>query len=134
MPRKKADPPTVPHVTVAELLLALASFPQDASLTTYENGGGGGSLAVLVGDEFVELWDGHYLDRPHHYVAPAAVVVERGHPGDDFEVAQEFIAWAKRSDLALVHPGRGHGELDSPVRESAVEIAQRFASRRLDDA
>lgn len=132
MPAKKIDPvPEVP-VTVGELLLVLASFPQDAPLTSWENGGGGGTIAAMIGDETIAIWEGGYIDRPQHYVAPTAVVIERGHPGDDFALAQDFLAWMDSADLVLRHPGHGHGEGDLYVSATDLEIAQRFAERSLD--
>lgn len=100
-PNPNADPEVV---TVRELLLALVTYPLDAPLWTTENGGGGGELWVDTdpGDTGAEVnmavWTGHAWERPKAYEPPVVRIVERGHPGDDFAIAQEFLAWLRPDD------------------------------------
>lgn len=130
-PDQQGDPEAV---TVQELLLALMTYPLDAPLWTGENGVGGGALMVDVspGDDTVTVWEGHVWERPKAYERPDEVVrvVERGHPGDDFAVAQEFLDWLRSQSIGLVNPGHGHNETDSPVLEAQrARLAQAFAER-----
>lgn len=130
---ESADPQPV---TVQELLLALVTYPLDAPLWTTENGGGGGELWVDTdpGDTGAEVnmavWTGHAWERPKAYEPPVVRIVERGHPGDDFAVAQEFLDWLRSQSIGLVNPGHGHNETDSPVLEAQrARLAQAFAER-----
>lgn len=91
-------------VTVRELLLALVTYPLDAPLWTTENGGGGGELWVDTdpgdtgADVNMVIWEGNAWERPKAYRPPEVRIVERGHPGDDFAIAQEFLNWLRPDD------------------------------------
>lgn len=121
---------TPPKTTVAELLLALASYPQDAEVVMSDPYI---ELGVLVADEY------HAVYRPHegvaHYGPPRVIVrvVERNEPGDDYATAVDFLAWLRANDVELVHPGHGHGEGSMPMRKATRDnLAQRFAQRPID--
>ncbi len=134
MPRKKPATPEPEKVTVAELLLALASYPLDAEVTTYENGGGGGALQVTLvdGEEWAELWEGHRYERPKHYERPDVIVqeVQRSDAGEEFAIANEFLAYLRSQSISLVHDGQGHNETASPILPTTrARLAEEFATR-----
>lgn len=64
-------------VTAGELREALATFPDDAPVYTYEAGTGMGSIAVEVDGTWFEVWDGVSSDGNWH--------------GDDGEAMYEFF-------------------------------------------
>ncbi|QDP45552.1 hypothetical protein SEA_FUZZBUSTER_68 [Microbacterium phage FuzzBuster] len=132
MPAKKKTPPPAPPITVADLLLALATFPQDAVLTTNDEHIDVGVLIDNGEDhpEYVMLIDWHHSEALR-YRRPDIVreIVHRNSPGDDFATAQEFLEWLGKSDMVLRRPGHGHNELDGPVMKSGIEIAEEFARR-----
>jgi hypothetical protein len=87
--------PTGP-VTVAELLLALASYPQDAEVTIADPFV---DLGVMVGDEYYTVYQLH--NRAQHYEPPEVVQAPapRGHPGDEYATAREVLEWARRENI-----------------------------------
>lgn len=124
-------------VTVAELLLALASYPQDApvdispyaSLTTF-----------IVGDpesEWRAIWEPYPGDgsgqRPRHYRRPDIIerVIRRSEPMDDFAAAREFLEWiaAEGYEPPRQSTGGGHNEPTTYRDLPALELAQKFAER-----
>lgn len=127
MPRKK---PTEPEpVTVAELLLALASYPQDAVVTIADPFI---DLGVTVGEDYHTVLDMH--EGVTHYQRPDVVVqeVERAHPGDEYAIAAEFLSWLRENDIELSHPGHGHNETSSSVMKVTRDrLAEQFAERPL---
>lgn len=130
--RKKTTPQPPAEITVADLILALATFPQDGILTSID---GNIDVGVMIHDgdrhpEYEMLIDWEHGEALR-YRRPDTVreIVHRAQPGDEFATVQEFIEWMHKSDLAFSRPGHGHGELDSPVNKSAIEIAEEFARR-----
>lgn len=130
MTARKKTRPTPPPITVADLLLALATYPQDGVITTSD-----GDVGVLIDNgedhpEYEMLIDGQNSEALR-YNRPNIVreVIHRNSPGDDFVVAQEVLDWLHKSDIVLRHPGHGHNELDGPVHKSAIELAEEFARR-----
>ena len=131
MTAKKKTRTPAPDITVADLLLALATYPQDATLTMADPT----ELGMMINNgndhpEYEMLIDWEHGEALR-YRRPDVVreVVHRSNPGDDFATAQEFLEWMHSSDLVLRHPGHGHGELDGFVMKSATEIAEAFARR-----
>lgn len=134
MTRKKPATPDPKPTTVAELLLALASFPQDAHVVTSENGSGGGALAVMIDDDWIDLWEGHDYECPKHYERPDVILeaVERSHPGEEYAIAVELLEWLGRHDVVLYTPGHGHNETASPLHRKPRELAEEFADREVE--
>jgi hypothetical protein len=123
--RKKPTPERAP-VTVAELLLALASYPQDAIVTIADPFI---DLGVMVGDEYHTVYE---FNTVTHYERPDIVVqeVERSHPGDEFAIANEFLTWLRRQSIGLTNVGQGHNETASPVGRTQLDrLPQQFAER-----
>lgn len=81
-------------VTVGELLLALATYPQDAEVITGENGDGGGTLFADGPTGFQVIWAGNTYERPERYAPPEPEAIERAAPGDEFAIVQDFLRWA----------------------------------------
>lgn len=122
--------PTGP-VTVAELLLALASYPQDATVTIADPFM---DLGVEIGDDYQTVYQRG--ERAHHYEPPAVeetaapVEPKRSHPGDDYAAAQDVLDWLRQRGIGLVNPGQGHNETASPVPEAQrAQLARDFAAR-----
>ena len=113
--------------TVAELLLALASYPQDAEVTMSDPFV---DLGVIVDGDYFTVY--HKYEGAAHYERPDIIVreVERGHPGDDYATAQEFLEWLRSRGITLAWMGRGHGELDTPIQpDQRARLAEQYASR-----
>lgn len=135
--RKKVQPEPAP-VTVAELLLALASYPQDAPLWTCENGTGGGEVWVDVdpSDTSAEsnmcIWEGHAYERPAHRAEEIVKVVRRAEPMDDFAAAKEFLEWlqAQHYGMPKVSTGGGQNEPTTYRDLTPAELAEEFARRQ----
>jgi hypothetical protein len=136
--KKTTTPEPQQPVTVAELLLALATYPLDAPLSTYENGGGGGAIQVELaeGEAWVDVWTGTWDERPHRRVEEIVKVVRRTDPLDDFAAAKEFLEWlqGQRYGMPRVSTGGGHNEpttyRDLGPAELALEFAEREAGTR----
>lgn len=130
--RKKTTPEQTP-VTVAELLLALATYPLDAPLSTYENGGGGGAIQVELaeGEAWVDVWTGTWAERPHRRVEEVVKVVRRADPLDDFDAAKDFLEWlqAQRYGMPREATGGGHNEPTTYRDLDAAELAEKYARR-----
>lgn len=131
--RKKTAPEPQQPVTVAELLLALATYPLDAPLSTYENGSGGGAILVelVEGEAWVDVWTGTWDERPQHRPNEIVKVVRRSEPLDDFAAAKEFLEWlrAQHYGMPQVATGGGHNEPTSYRDLSPAELAEEFARR-----
>lgn len=120
-------------VTVAELILALATYPLDAPLATYENGGGGGVIQVepVDGEVWTVVWTGRWDERPLHRATEAVKVVHRADPLDDFAAAKEFLEWlqAQRYGMPRRSTGGGHNEPITYRDLDPTELAKEFAQR-----
>lgn len=131
MTARKPKPETRP-VTVADLILALATWPLDAELYTGENGGGGGYIATDIEGEFFEIWEGNDGNPPQHRPEEIVKVVRRSEPLDDFAAAKEFLEWLQ-AQRGYVQPqvatGGGHNEPTSYRDLSPAELAEEFARR-----
>ena len=118
-------------VTVAELLLALATYPLDAPLATVENGGG---LLVEItdGEGWVDVWTGTDHERPQHRAADVVKIVRRSDSLDDFAAAKEFLEWlqAQRYGMPQVSTGGGHNEPTTYRDLDPAELAEEFARRQ----
>lgn len=136
--RKKAQPEPKP-LTVADLLLALASYPQDATLGTRDP-----YIGVLVfvpapegvddEHELIDWMDGGETGTAKHYQRPDIIerVIRRSEPLDDFAAAKEFLEWlaTKRGyNQPQVATGGGHNEPTSYRDLSPAELAEEFARR-----
>lgn len=137
--KKAAAPAEQTPVTVAEMLLALASYPQDATVAVTD------PYAVIMihveGDpeeEHRTLWDPTVQtsiveQRPQHYRRPDIVerVIRRSEPMDDFAAAREFLEWiaAKGYQPPRQSTGGGHNEPTSYRDLPALELAREFAER-----
>lgn len=131
--RKKTTPEPQKPVTVAELLLALATYPLDAPLSTYANGGGGGAILVelVEGEAWVDVWTGTWDERPHRRVEEIVKVVRRADPLDDFAAAKEFLEWlqTQRYGMPQVSTGGGHNESTTYRDLDPAELAEEYARR-----
>lgn len=111
-------------VTVAELLLALASYPQDATVTI---GDPFIDVYVMVGDNYRTVY--RQGERAHHYEPPAVEEAEdapapRRHAGDDYAAAQDFLEWLRSQEIGLI------SDEGSPARDNSRDsLAARFAAR-----
>lgn len=137
--KKAAAPAEQTPVTVAELLLALASYPQDAIVELSDPYA---MLTALVEgdpvDAFHVLWEPAATtsiveQRPQHYRRPDIVerVIRRSEPMDDFAAAREFLEWleAQGYEPPRQSTGGGHNEPTSYRDFPALELAQEFAER-----
>jgi len=127
MPRKKPATPDPHEITVAELLLALATFPQDATLSTTDPFV---EVGVLVAGEWHPLIEWHAAAQ--RYERPDVVVqeVQRSDAGEEFAIANEFLAYLRTSSISLVHDGQGHNETASPLLPATrARLAEEFATR-----
>lgn len=127
--RKKTTKPETRPVTVADLILALATWPLDAELQTGESGGGG-YIATEIEGEFFEIWEGDSTP-PQHRPNEIVKVVRRSEPLDDFAAAKEFLEWlrAQHYGMPQVATGGGHNEPTSYRDLSPAELAEEFARR-----
>lgn len=129
--RKKPTPP--PPVTIRDLLLAVASYPQDAVVDLDHSA----VITVALGeqpegvDEFAVLWEP--LEAPQHYQRADVVerVIRRSDPLDDFAAAQEFLEWLRERGYQPPRQstGGGHNEPTSYRDLEPTELAQEFATR-----
>lgn len=127
MTRKKPATPEPKRTTVAELILALASYPLDGVVTIVDPFV---DLGVIVDDDYHTVYHEH--EGTTHYERPDVIVqeVQRGDPGDDFVTAGEFLDWLRSQSIGLSTPAHGHNETDSPLPESArARLAEEFARR-----
>ena len=122
-------------VTIAELLLALASFPQDATVhpAADESDAEVFIEVEIDGVAYTLLQSG---ERAHHYEPPVVEETtpttepKRSHPGDDYAAAQDVLDWLRQRGIGLVNPGQGHNETASPVPEAQrAQLARDFAAR-----
>lgn len=127
MPRKKPAPSDPIRITVADALLALASYPQDAELITTDPFV---PVGVMVGDEVHELLD--WQNAAQHYERPDVIVqeVSRSDAGEEFAIANEFLGYLRAHAISLVHDGQGHNETASPLLPATrARLAEEFATR-----
>lgn len=125
MTRKKPAEPA--PVTVAELLLALASYPLDGVVTIADPYI---DLGVMVDDDYHTVL--HMHEGVTRYERPDIVVqeVERSDAGEEFAIANEFLAFLRSRSIRLTSAGQGHNETDSPLPEVArARLAEDFATR-----
>lgn len=131
--RKKPQPKPV---TVAELLLALASYPQDAEV--YLSDPYIALLAKVEGEpEGAEsdgvIWE-PIAQRPQHYQCPDIVerVIRRADPLDDFAAAKEFLEWLQEQHYGMpqASTGGGHNEPTTYRDLDPAELAEEFARRQ----
>jgi len=141
--RKKAatDAEQAP-VTVAELLLALASYPQDAQVQMTDP-----YTALLVAIEGEPegaesdgvLWEpmagtSIVAQRPQHYQRPDIVerVIRRTDPLDDYAAAKEFLEWLQEQGYGMpqASTGGGHNEPTTYRDLDPGELAEEFARRQ----
>lgn len=139
--RKKTTKPETRPVTVADLILALATWPLDAEV--YMSDPYAALLARVEGEpEGAEsdgvIWEpmantSIVAQRPQHYQRPDIVerIVRRTDPLDDFAAAKEFLEWlrAQRYGMPQVATGGGHNEPTSYRDLSPAELAEEFARR-----
>jgi len=136
--RKKVASEPKP-VTVAELLLALASYPQDAEVHISDP-----YVAIMIrveGDpieEYHSFWEpmettSIVASRPQHYQRPDIVerVVHRSEPMDDFAAAQEFLEWLQGQHYGMPREstGGGHNEPTTYRDLTPSELAHEYAQR-----
>lgn len=135
--KKTAAPAEQTPVTIAELILAAASYPQDS---TVQLGDTHAALVVHVDGEEKHrtLWDpmadtSIVAQRPQHYERPeiAERVIQRSDPMDDFSAAQDFLEWLKeqRYQMPQVSTGGGHNEPTSYRDLTPSELAHEYAAR-----
>lgn len=139
--KKTATPEPQQPVTVAELLLALATYPLDAEVQMTDP-----YTALLVRIEGEPegaesdgvLWEpmadtSIVAQRPQHYQRPDIVerVIRRTDPLDDYAAAKEFLEWLQeqRYGMPQVSTGGGHNEPTTYRDLGPAELAEEFARR-----
>jgi len=131
MTARKKPQPEPPAVTIAELLLALATYPLDAVVTTGENRGGGGEVYAWIEGEPFDVWTGNVWERPNHRPGEIIKVVQRSDPMDDFAAAKEFLEWLQTQRYGMPHEatGGGHNEPTTYRDLDPATLAEEFARR-----
>jgi hypothetical protein len=131
--KKTAAPAEQKEVTVADLILALASYPQHATVGTSD---GYASLMIDTPEHPTEVVQVAYdPEGPtvHHYERPDIVerVIHRSDPLDDFAAAQEFLEWlqTKHYGMPRESTGGGHNEPTTYRDLKPAELAREYATR-----
>lgn len=113
--------------TVADLILALATYPLESEVTISDPYI---DLGVLVDGDYCTVYHEH--DGVTPYERPDVIVheVRRDHPGDEFEAAQSVLAWLRSRGVTLSWIGQGHNDSDIPLsREQRERLAEEYAAR-----
>lgn len=132
MTARKSDPAPNPEpVTVAELLLALATYPLETPVEVSDGYGAGSKLFALIEGEHVEVWGDEREARPHRRDKEIVKVVRRADPLDDFAAAKEFLEWlqGQRYGMPQMSTGGGHNEPTTYRDLDPAELAEEFARR-----